>query len=39
MTVEPSWFDSYDAYGLQPTGGSGHSLGPPKDYVYAPLNT
>jgi len=40
MTVEPSWFDSYNAYGLQSTGGTGHSPEPPpKDYVYAPLNT
>jgi hypothetical protein len=40
MTVEPSWFDSYNAYGLQPTKDSGHFQGPPpKDYVYAPLNT
>ncbi|KIM40014.1 hypothetical protein M413DRAFT_190109 [Hebeloma cylindrosporum] len=40
MTVEPSWFDSYNAYGLQPTEYSGHFQGPPtKDYVYAPLTT
>jgi hypothetical protein len=40
MTVEPSWFDSYDAYGLQHTGGSGYPPSPPpKNYVYAPLNT